>query len=100
MDFNLTCTNYDMNYKKILSTCSDFIRDNYIEVLRQNKHFNAQHLHVRCVCNQSVPLYVYEDHKLTSLHKTIVKKNLEYIGDICKQYILEDIVSIIKLYMY
>ena len=46
MDFNITCTNYDMNYKKILSTCSDFIRDNYIEVLRQNKHFNAQHLTV------------------------------------------------------
>ena len=100
MDFSITCTNYDMSYKKLLSTYSDFIRDNYIEILKQNKHFDVQHYMIKCVCNESVPLYVYEEHKGTSLHKMIVKKNTEYIGGICQQYLLQDIVSIVKLYLY
>ena len=100
MDFSITCTNYDMSYKKLLSTYSDFIRDNYIEILKQNKHFDVQHYMIKCVCNESVPLYVYDDHKRTALHKMIVKKNVGYVENVCKQYLHPDIVNIIKLYMY
>jgi hypothetical protein len=100
MDFTITCTNYDMSYKKLLSNCSEFIRDNYIEVLKQNKHFDVQHYIIKCVCNESVPLYVYEEHKHSHLHKVIIKKNTDYVGEVCKQYLLQDIVGIIKLYMY
>ena len=88
---------YDFSYKMLLSKCDDFIRDNYIEVLKYNKGFDYI---VRCVCNESVALYVYDEHKQSSLHKYIVKKNLQFIEDVCDQYFNRDIVSILKSYMY
>ena len=91
---------YDFSYKILLSNYHDFIRDNYIKVLKYNKGFEVQHYIVRCVCNESVALYVYDEHKQSSLHKYIVKKNLQFIEGVCDQYFNRDIVGILKSYMY
>ena len=91
---------YDFSYKMLLSKCDDFIRDNYIKVLKYNKGFEVQHYIVRCVCNESVALYVYDEHKQSQLHKYIVKKNLQFIEGVCSQYFNNDVISILKSYMY
>ncbi len=99
MEFSIICSN-GLSYKKLLSTSNDYIRDNYIDVLKLNKIFEVQHYMIKCFCNESVSLCVYEDHKQTNLHKYIVKKNLDCIDSIINQYFIKDIVHILNLYMY
>ena len=100
MKSTITCALYDLSYKQILSKYSDFIRDNYIEVLKYNKGFDVQHFIIKCVCNESVSLYVYNEHKDSHLHKCIINKNLKSVNSILKQYLNRDIRSIVDIYLY
>ncbi len=96
----LSITNTDKLYNELQYKYSQYILDNYISILKRNTNFYVTHYIVRCVCAQTMPLYVYEDHKRTMLHNTIVEKHLDYFEDVCKQYLLQDIISIVKLYLY
>ena len=72
MKSTITCALYDLSYKQILSKYSDFIRDNYIEVLKYNKGFDVQHFIIKCVCNESVPLYIYMMNTKTHIYINVL----------------------------
>ena len=100
MEFTITRTNTDKIYNELMYEFSEYIRDNYIDVLKTNNAFYATHYKIKCVCTQLMPLYVYGEHQKTSYHQNVINRNLEQVDSVIKNHLLSDIVSIVKQYLY